>query len=120
MILFGLVEYGFGCLITILHLLLCLVMAYGVLFSKTLIQAYSVLCCLVVMFLMIRQFKCCILTPMELSGPTQTSRLGRALMVKDSEKVDLTTFEEISVGTVTVLQLIRTLTILIRSPEVLF
>jgi hypothetical protein len=40
--------------------------------------------------------------------------------VKDSEKVDIPVFEEIAVGTLTILQIIRTLTITIRSPEVLF
>jgi len=113
-------DFCFGILMTVFHLLLCLFMGYGVLFSKTPVQAYAVLCCLVVMLLMIRHFNGCIATPFEKAGIVQTSRLGRAFILKDSEKVDLPLFEEIAVGTLTILQIIRTLTITIRSPEVLF
>lgn len=114
------VDFCFGIFMTVFHLSLSLIMAYGVLFSKTPTQAYSVLCCLVVMLLMIRYFNGCAATVFEKNGILETSRLGRAFILKDSEKVDIPLFEEIAVGTLTILQIIRTITITIRSPEVLF
>lgn len=117
----SIMENIFAMTVTIIHLLLCLVMSYGVLFSQTPIHAFSVLCCLVTLFLMIRFFKSCILTPLEESDYfLKTSRIGRALLVKDFTKMPLTDFEEISVGSLMLLQIIRTVTILTVSPKRLF
>ena len=108
----------FGILVTIVHLLLCLVISYGVLFSQTATQAFAVLSCLVVLLLMIRFFKCCILTPLE--PAVGTSTMGRAFFVKNFEHIALSDTEEIAVCSMLLLQVIRVATIIIMPPEILF
>jgi hypothetical protein len=110
----------FGYIITLLHAFLCLVMAYGVLFSKTPIQALMVLACLLVVFLGIRLFNGCCLTPYEKSNIPSLTEMGRAYITKEVTTISLSQFEEIAVGIIMLLQIIRTATILIRPSELLF
>ena len=111
----------FGASVTGAHLFLCLIVSYGSLFSRTPFQAYSVLCCLVVMFLMIRKFKCCILTPLENSNLVlKTTKIGRSFLVKDFTKISLTEFEEITVGNAILTHIIRMALMLILPPNLLF
>jgi uncharacterized membrane protein len=110
----------FGIFITILHAALCLVMAYGVLFSKTPLQALYVLACLLLVFLGIRLFKGCCLTPLENKEMPNLSQLGKLFIMKEHESISVNQFEEIAVGIVLLLQIIRTATILLRPPEILF
>jgi hypothetical protein len=100
-----------GLVVTAGHLLLCLFISYGVLFTRTPERAFSVLVCLVVLLLMIRYFKGCILTPMEMS--VGTSVMGRAFMLKNFEHVAIPDMEEIAVSTILLLQIIRVATLLI-------
>jgi hypothetical protein len=114
-------ENLFGAVVTSAHLFLCLIVSYGSLFSKTPFQAYSVLCCLIVMFLMIRKFKCCILTPLENSSLVlKTTKIGRSFLVKDFTKISLTEFEEITVGNAILTHIIRMALMLILPPNLLF
>jgi hypothetical protein len=108
----------FGIIVTIIHLLLCLVISYGVLFSQTATQAFAVLSCLVVLLLMIRFFKCCILTPLE--SDIGTSKMGRAFFVKNFEHIALSDTEEIAVCSMLLLQVIRVATIVIIPRQLLF
>lgn len=110
----------FGYIITIFHALLCLVMAYGVLFSRTSKQALWVLACLLLVFLGIRLFNGCCLTPYEISDVPSLSKMGRAYITKDINTVTVSQFEEIAVGIILLLQIIRTATILLRPQELLF
>lgn len=111
----------FSASVTGAHLFLCLIVSYGSLFSKTPFQAYSVLCCLVVMFLMIRKFKCCILTPLENSSLVlKTTKIGRSFLVKDFNKISLTEFEEITVGNAILTHVIKMALILILPTNLLF
>lgn len=100
-----------GLVVTVGHLLLCLFISYGVLFTRTPERALSVLACLVVLLLMIRFFKGCIVTPMEMS--VGTSVMGRAFMLKNFEHVAIPDMEEIAVSTILLLQVIRVATLLI-------
>ena len=111
----------FAASVTGAHLCLCLIVSYGSLFSRTPFQAYSVLCCLVVMFLMIRKFKCCILTPLENSSLVlKTTKIGRSFLVKDFNKISLTEFEEITVGNAIMTHIIKMALLLILPPNLLF
>jgi hypothetical protein len=110
----------FGYIITAIHALLCLLISDGVLFSRTPIQALSVLACILVVFLGIRLFEGCCLTPLENNFTPNLSQLGRAFITRDINKISISQFEEITVGTVMLLQIIRTATILLRPPEILF
>jgi hypothetical protein len=111
----------FSTAVTGSHLFLCLIVSYGSLFSKTPFQAYSVLCCLIVMFLMIRKFKCCILTPLENSSLVlKTTKIGRSFLVKDFSKISLTEFEEITVGNAILTHIIKMALMLILPHNLLF
>jgi hypothetical protein len=109
-----------GLIITILHGFLCLVMAYGVLFSRNHLQILSVLACLLVVFLGIRLFNGCCLTPYENTNMPSLSQLGMAYIMKDPKSISVSQFEEIAVGITLLLQIIRAGTILLRPPEILF
>jgi hypothetical protein len=111
----------FSISVTAVHLFLCLIVTYGSIFSKTPFQGYSVLCCLVVMFLMIRKFKCCILTPLENSDYVlKTTKIGRSFLVKNFNKISLTEFEEITVGNAILTHIIKMALILILPANLLF
>lgn len=110
----------FGIIMTLVHALLCLLMGYGVLFSKTPEQALSVLACLLVIFCGIRLFDGCILSIYEESPIPKLSQLGKAFITKDINKISTSQFEEIAVGLILLLQIIRTATILLRPSEILF
>jgi hypothetical protein len=111
----------FGASVTTAHLLLCLIVTYGSLFSRTPFQAYSVLCCLVTMFLMIRKFNCCILTPLENSELTlKTTKIGRSFLIKNFGKISLTEFEEITVGNALLIHIIKMALILIIPHNLLY
>ena len=111
----------FGTTVTLGHLLLCLIVSYGAQFSKTPMHAYSVLCCLIMMFLMIRFFKCCIMTPLEQSSLIlNTTKIGRSFLVKDFTKIPLTDFEEITVGNAILTQIIRMALMFTLPSELLF
>ena len=101
-----------GTLITVVHLLLCLFVAYGVLFSDTPETAFAVLALLTVLLLLIRLLKGCLLTPME--EMIGTSVMGRAFMLKDYKTTSVPTTEEIAVSSILLLQVIRLYTLLIN------
>jgi hypothetical protein len=109
-----------GLFFTFIHIVLTMVMAYGVLFSKTPIQAFSVLMTLVVMFLGIRLTNGCCFTELENKEIPSLSTLGRSFLVKDITSVSVPQFEEMAVGICMLLQIIRTITVIIRPPEALF
>jgi hypothetical protein len=72
------------------------------------------------MFLMIRKFKCCILTPLENSGIIlKTTKIGRSFLVKDFTKISLTDFEEITVGNAILTHIIRMALMLILPAHML-
>ena len=104
-----------GTVITVVHLLLCLLVAYGVLFSNTPETAFAVLACLTILLLFIRLLKGCLLTPME--EEIGTSVMGRAFMLKDYTTTSIPNTEEIAVSTILLLQVIRLYTILINPPN---
>jgi hypothetical protein len=101
-----------GTLITVGHLLLCLFISYGILFTTTPEAAFAVLACLTVLLLMIRLFKGCLLTPLE--QEVGTSTMGRAFMLKNYTHIAISDMEEIAVSVVLLLQIIRLYTLLIN------
>ena len=101
----------------IAHVLVCLFIGYGVLFSKTQLQAFIVLVSIVIVFLGLRLFKGCMLT--ELEGGI-TTHLGRVFMLEDPDSVSLHNFEEIAVGFSLILQLARALAISLNLHNVVF
>ena len=92
-------------------------MGYGILFSRTPIQAYIVLANLVVVFLGLRLFKGCMLTQLE---DGYTSRIGKVFMLEDVDSVSTHNFEEIAVGFGMLLQLARTLLLTLKLDNVVF
>jgi hypothetical protein len=101
----------------LLHVVICACMAYGILFSKTPVQAYIVLANLVVIFLGLRLFKGCMLTEHEDGFTTQ---IGKEFMLEDPNSVSTHNFEEVAVGFALVLQVIRTTVISLKLHEILF
>ena len=92
-------------------------MGYGILFSRTPVQAYIVLANLVVVFLGLRLFKGCMLTQLE---DGYTSRIGKVFMLEKSDSVSTHNFEEIAVGFGLLLQLARTLLLILKLDNVVF
>ena len=99
------------------HVLICCFMGYGILFSRTPVQAYIVLANLVVVFLGLRLFKGCMLTQLE---DGYTSRIGKVFMLEDVDSVSTHNFEEIAVGFGMLLQLARTLLLTLKLDNVIF
>lgn len=99
------------------HVLICCFIGYGILFSRTPIQAYIVLANLVVVFLGLRLFKGCMLTQLE---DGYTSRIGKVFMLEDADSVSTHNFEEIAVGFGMLLQLARTLLLTLKLDNVVF
>ena len=99
------------------HVLICCFLGYGILFSRTPIQAYIVLANLVVVFLGLRLFKGCMLTQLE---DGYTSRIGKVFMLEDVDSVSTHNFEEIAVGFGMLLQLARTLLLTLKLDNVVF
>ena len=95
----------------IIHILVCSFSAYGLLFSKTPLQCFAVLSYLIVIFLGLRLFEGCVLTPLD-GG--ETTQIGMEFMLKDPNSVSLHNFEEITVGFSVLLQIIRTALILLN------
>lgn len=89
----------------IFHIAVCACSAYGILFSRTPLQCFCVLSYLIVIFLGLRLFKGCMLTPME---DGETTRIGMAFMLEDPDAISTHNFEEVSVGFSLLLQIIRT------------
>ena len=87
------------------HIAVCVFSAYGVLFSKTPLQCFGVLSYLIVIFLGIRLFKGCMLTPLE---DAETTRIGMEFMLEDPKSMTTHNFEEVTVGFTLLLQIIRT------------
>uniref|UniRef100_A0A6C0KYY7 Uncharacterized protein n=1 Tax=viral metagenome TaxID=1070528 RepID=A0A6C0KYY7_9ZZZZ len=100
------------------HVLICCFMGYGILFSKTPLQAYIVLANLVVVFLGLRLFKGCMLTQHE--EGERTSRIGKVFMLENPDSVSTHNFEEIAVGFGLLLQLARTLLLTLKLDNVVF
>lgn len=115
-------ENIFGSLVTAAHLFLCVTITYGSLFSKTPFQAYVVLCCLVTMFLMIRKFNCCIMSPLENSDYIpKTTEMGRSFLVQNLDtKISHTEFEEITVGNAILTHIIKMCLLLTVPSNMLF
>jgi len=115
-------ENIFGTAVTVAHLFLCVIITYGSLFSKTPFQAYSVLCCLVVMFLMIRKFKCCIMSPLENSDYIpKTTEMGRSFLIQNLDtKISHYEFEEITVGNAILTHIIKMCLLLTVPSQLLF
>jgi len=99
------------------HILVCFFSAYGVLFSKTPLQAYIVLSYLTVIFLGMRLFKGCMLTPIE---DGVTTDIGREFLLEDPSVMSNYHFEEVVVGFSMLLQLIRTALIIFNLHDVFF
>ena len=104
-------------LIRILHIIICFFSAYGILFSKTPLQAYIVLCYLVIIFLGLRLFKGCVLSPLEKGVTTD---IGRIFILENPESVNIHNFEEITVGFSVLLQIIRTALIMFNLQDLIF
>jgi hypothetical protein len=100
------------------HILICCFMGYGILFSKTPVQAYIVLANLVVVFLGLRLFKGCMLTQHE--EGERTSRIGKVFMLENPDSVSTHNFEEIAVGFGLLLQLARTLLLTLKLDNIVF
>jgi len=99
------------------HVIICTLMAYGMIFSKTAVQSYIVLANLVVIFLGLRLFKGCMLTQHE---DGTTTRLGVITMVENPEDISLHNFEEVAVGFSIVLQLAKTIALVLHLDQILF
>jgi hypothetical protein len=99
------------------HVFICFCSAYGVLFSKTPLQAYIVLSYLTVIFLGLRLFKGCMLTPLE---DGVTTDIGREFLLEDPSVMTNYHFEEVVVGFSMLLQLIRTGLIIFNLHDVIF
>ena len=107
-----------GQVVTVAHLTLCLIMSYGVLFSRTPETAFATLACLVALLVMIRFFKGCIMTDWE--QDVSTSKMGRAFMVLDYKQIQIGDFEEIVVGALLITCAIRVYTLLIVPSHMIF
>jgi hypothetical protein len=108
----------FGTIVTVAHLSLCLIMSYGVLFSRTPETAFATLTCLVALLVMIRFFKGCIMTDWE--QDLCTSKMGRSFMVLNYKQIPIGEFEEIVVGALLITTVIRVYTLLIVPSDVIF
>jgi hypothetical protein len=76
-----------------------------------------VLCFLVIIFLGLRLFKGCVLSPLEKGV---TSDIGRVFMLENHESVSVYNFEEIAVGFSMLLQIIRTALIMLNLQDMIF
>lgn len=107
-----------GLIVTVGHLFLCLIISYGVLFSRTPETAFATMACLTALLVMIRFFKGCIMTDWE--QEVSTSKMGRAFMVLDYTKIAIGDFEEIVVGALLITCVIRVYTLLIVPKDLIF
>ena len=99
------------------HVIICTALGYGILFSKTETQAFSVLSVLIVVFLGLRLFKGCVLTELENGA---TSQIGMYFMLEEPNSITTHHFEEVAVGFGLFLQIIRTAAIMLKLDNLLF
>jgi hypothetical protein len=111
----------FGTFCTIGHGFLCYVGYLGILFSKTPIQAYLVMCYNIILLFMNRFFNGCIASNLEQESIfTKTTKIGRAILVKDYENFPLNKVEEITVAIGIILLSIRIVFLLVFPSDILF
>ena len=101
----------------LLHIIICIFIGYGLLFSKTPEQAFCVLAVIIVSFLGLRLFKGCCLTQLE---DGETTQIGMNFMLEDPTAISTHNFEEVAVGLSLVLQIIRTGLIMLNLDNLLF
>jgi len=94
--------------VTILHALLCAVMIFGVIYSKTPISQGAVLVVLMLMFIGIRTFKTCVLHgPEECENKPTIADFGAAVLIEDYKRMPKYDHEQSVVGTLLFMQLFK-------------
>lgn len=95
-------------IITILHAVLCIIMVFGVLFSRTRIAQGAVLSILVLLFAGIRLFRGCAMDSYEMcDNKPILADMGKAMTVKDYTTFNTYDFEQTVVGNLLVIHLIK-------------
>ena len=106
---------------TILHALLCIIMVFGVLFSRTRIAQGAVLSILVLLFAGIRLFRGCAMDSYETcENKPILADMGKAMTVKDYKTFGTYEFEQTVVGNLLVIHLIKIYALSIFPWETLF
>jgi hypothetical protein len=111
----------FEWLVTIFHAVLCLVMIYGVLFSKTVIAQSAVLAILMLLFIGIRLFGTCALDTSEVcEGKPILADIGLATLLKDYKNVNKFFYEQSVVGSLLLIHVIKIYSLSIYPIDTLF
>ena len=108
-------------IVTIVHAILCIVMAIGVVFSRTPIAKGAVLGILMLLFIGIRLFRGCAMDSAEvcLNKPT-LAEIGMATTVKDYQTASIYDFEQAVVGNLLIVHLIKIYVLSLYPVETLF
>ena len=101
--------------------MLCIVMAIGVVFSKTLISQGAVLAILLFLFIGIRIFKTCAMDMLEVcENKPILADIAMATIIKDRNSVTKYDYEQIVVGTLLIVHMIKLYTLSIYPVDTLF
>ena len=106
---------------TILHALLCVAMVIGVLFSRTRVAQGAVLGTLMLLFIGIRVFGGCVMDQLEIcNNKPILAEMGMATSVKNYKYSSLYDFEQIVVGNLLIIHLVKIYALSIYPFDTLF
>jgi len=109
------------CVVTILHAVLCALVVFGVLFSRTRIAQGAVLSILVLLFIGIRIFRACAMDMFEIcENKPILAEMGKAMTVKNYKDTNIYEFEQTVVGNLLVIHLIKIYALSIYPLDTLF
>ena len=108
-------------LITLGHAMLCVVMAIGVIFSKTRVAQGAVLAILLFLFIGIRMFKTCAMDMLEVCDDKPIlAEIGMATSIKEQGAISKYDYEQAVVGTLLIVHLIKIYVLSIYPVDTLF
>ena len=94
--------------VTVAHAVLCIVMVVGVLYAHTPIAQGAITATLMLLFVGVRMFGTCIMDPYE-AHPNKPilAEMGRQMSIKDPDEVSRYNFEQIVIGNLLVIQMVK-------------
>jgi len=94
--------------ITVAHAFLCIVMVIGVLYANTPVAQGAILATLVLLFIGVRMFGTCIMDDYEVHpNKPILAEMGRQMSLKHPDDVSRYNFEQIVIGNLLVIHLIK-------------